>query len=617
MKSLRRLSQRLALVALGCAAGCWQGGGGREPLKIDRTSPTLGDPDRPVLLNDSITVYFSEPILPLSVTPDSVTVLDDQGHQVPGDLRIGDNWVAFVPEPPLAADLGDGSFRPGAHYGLMIAGYPRHDAVRARDGRWLVAAETFDVYAASIEQRPAGLPSLLRPPSSAVPFVLRTTDVPMQVAADAPRLQLHFTQPVLPTSVRVEAFEIRVLRSSLDVLRPRSVRVVSTSLDNLPGSTVEIDLGSLPQNAAGEQLPLTEADLISVAVLADGGLTDYAGNPPLPTPAMGWTVVSGTSVPLCEWPSDEHGYVAEDALLPGFEVAGSTIRPRVRVEAGNGSLGVFRPSNDVELRPGQPFDRGDGTLVQSIGGDFPFLAVDVPSGVRVTLDASAGPVRLLACGSVRIAGELVLRAAPVPMPGSRFATWPVRSLLAEAPVAVLAAGDVHVEGALTVERQASEGETQLLLAAAGRMSLRGTLPVNTLLVVDAAVVGGDALIEGPRGQSRAWSATFTRGLAAGADFEVRGVLPWRCLPSYEDHGLLRLVDSEPMGVFEVAWQATSPDALSRGPDLSPGHTTRWQQARDGDLLTVGLGGFVRLSLACRVRADTPLARLRAVRIDER
>ena len=98
----RRLPANLVLAATVVAAGCWQRGGEAKPLTIDRTSPVLGDSSRPVLLNDSLTVYFSGPILPLSVTPDSVTVLDDQGHQVPGDLRLGDNWVAFVPEPPLA-----------------------------------------------------------------------------------------------------------------------------------------------------------------------------------------------------------------------------------------------------------------------------------------------------------------------------------------------------------------------------------------------------------------------------------------------------------------------------------------------------------------------------------
>ena len=54
-----------------------------------------------------------------------------------------------------------------------------------------------------------------------------------------------------------------------------------------------------------------------------------------------------------------------------------------------------RPQADITLRPGVPFDRGDGVLVQSVGADFPFLAIDIPAGVRVRVESSV-PVQLLA-----------------------------------------------------------------------------------------------------------------------------------------------------------------------------------------------------------------------------
>ena len=78
----------------------------RESLSIDRTSPALDDPSKPVLLNEALTIYFSEPILPTSVTSDSVSLIDESGHKVSGQLRAGkagNDWVQFVPDPPLAA----------------------------------------------------------------------------------------------------------------------------------------------------------------------------------------------------------------------------------------------------------------------------------------------------------------------------------------------------------------------------------------------------------------------------------------------------------------------------------------------------------------------------------
>ena len=43
-----------------------------------------------------------------------------------------------------------------------------------------------------------------------MPFLLRPPDVPELLPADAPRLRLHFTLPVLPSSVTADAFVLRL-----------------------------------------------------------------------------------------------------------------------------------------------------------------------------------------------------------------------------------------------------------------------------------------------------------------------------------------------------------------------------------------------------------------------
>ena len=597
------------------AAACWRSGPETEPLRVDRTSPVLGEPDAPVLLNDALTVYFRDSILPLSVTPHSVSLLDEHGLQVPGSLDVGENWLAFRPSPPLGPELDDGSFRPGGRYRLVLAGDPRPGAIRAKDGRWLDEVAVFDVFVADVDERPPGLPSILRPPPSDLPFVQRSSDLPLQVAADAPRLYLHFTQPLLPPSVRSDAFEIRLLKGPIEELVPRSVRVVTSPLDEHPGSSVELDLGALPQRTDGTQLRLREGDLLSVALRGDRGLCDYAGRAPLPSPPSSWYVVAGGSLPLCEWPGGTGAYGDDDGLAPGFEVHEAGVRPRVRVEAGDGRLGVFRPTHDVVLRPGQPFDAGGGRLVVSEGGDFPFLAIDVPAGVRVTVDAQTAPVRLLACGGVRVAGELALSGPALPLPGGRLSTTPVQELTAQARVAIVAAGDVAILGPVTSDAPPDETRSPLFLATAGRLVLRGSLPFQTVLGVEGRGGGDGARIDGPRGQSRAYAVSFRHGPPDGAAFRVSGVLPWRQLPVHVDACRLRVFDAE--GDLGIAWQAAPPDAL-RGdrPDLGSGRVGRWQATRDGEVLPVGPAGFVRLRLEARVVAGQPLPRVRELRLVE-
>jgi len=592
-------------------AACWQEQPRRQPLQVERTSPVLDDEAQPILLNDSLTVFFSAPLLPLSVTSDSVSVLDERGHQVPGSLQVGEDWVTFRPHAPLAPDLLDGSFRPGATYQLRLAGYPRPDALRSLDGTWLEAVRAFEVHVADHGEQPAGLPSLLRPPGSELPLMLRRFEE--QLPADAPRLQLHFTQPLLPSSVTADAFEVRVLDRPVATLEPRSVRLVTSPIDPMPGCTVEIDLGTVPQRADGSRRPLIDGDWINV-MLRPGGVCDLAGNPPFSAETITWLVVEGDSVPLCGWPAPDESRFQRDDLSPGFEVRQLAVRPRVRVEAGSGRLGVFRPSEDVTLRPGEPFDRGDGELVVSEGASFPFLSIDVPPGVTVTVDARTAPVQLLSVGGVRIAGTLRVLGAPTPLPPRPFRPQPVAELIAVAPVALVAAGGIELLGDIRAEAKAQDDQTPLLLATASRMQLLGALPFQTMLVAESAPgEPGASRIEGARGQSQAYAATFTYGVADGASFDVSGELPWRQLPAHVDAGRLQIV--EPSGAIDIAWQAAPVDPIAGDrPDVGVGRVGRWQGARDGEVMSIGAGAFVRLELRCRVRHGAALPRLRELRV---
>ena len=605
-----------ALVVALLAAACWHRTATPTAFEVLRTSPNLGSDSEPILLNDSITIYFSDTLQALSVTPDSVSLVDEEDRPVRGSLRVGSNWAAFQPEPPLTRELTDGSLRPGGSYRLFVAGYPRHDAVRASDGRRLAAAVAFHVRVAGLRDRPPGLPAPLRPPMTELPFVLRTQDPPLQmVPANAPRLRLRFTLPVLPTTAAAESFEVLLMRNPIETLMPRSVRVVPSRLpDDIPGSTVEIDLGGLLRQDGSGPVALKPSDLISVALKAGpNALRDYAGNTSLPASPWYWVVAAGSSLALAEWPGDDGAdrpIVDGDPAVPGFEVRAGVMRPRVRVEAGDGSLGIFRPQRDTTLRPGEPFDRGDGQIVTSRGAVFPFLAVDIPAGVSVTIDARAGPVQILCCADLRIAGSVELLGLAQPMQGRYLQVVPVRDLLEGAPVALVAAGDVQVRGTVTARTPVAAESTPLTLATAGRMDLNGALPFNTILALEAE---GPA-VKGVLGQTKVVSATFTYGIARGASFVASGFTSWRQLPWDRDGGVVQ-ADADPE--LRIGWQFAPADIhRRREPDLRRG-LARSQPVADQDRIVVEPGAFVRFELTAQLTDSRPLPKVRELRIVDR
>ena len=596
-----------------CLLGCSRSSSTPAPLRVVRSAPTLGEQAPPLLLNDSVTVYFSEPVLALSVTSDSVSMIDDRGLQVPGTLRSGANWVSFVPAPPLTPGLADGSFRPGARYRLILAGSPRPDAIRAVDDRRLQETVAFDVRIATLDQAPAGLPAPLRPPAGDLPFLLRSSEGLQQLPANAPRLQLHFTRPILPSSVTAAAFEVVLRAEPLEVLLPRSVRVVTSWLDELPGSTVEIDLGALPRRASGKPAVALRRDDWIAVVQRPGLLLDYWGSAALPSTVQVWTVVEGDSAVLGSWSEGATRFAGERGLEPCFEVRDGVVRPRVRLEAGNGRLGVLQPRRDLVLRPGQPFDRGDGVMVVSEGSEFPFLAIDVPQGVTVRVDASAGPVLLLSCADVHVAGTLQFDAMATVMPPRRSQSLPVRDLITAAPVAVVAAGDIHVSGVVRASAPASDTTTPLLLATVGDLHLQGELPFRTMLAIEAAGDEGPLRIHGSRGQTVVFTVHFTDGVAVGAELPIVGHTQWLQVPLGHDGAVVGLVDASPE--LRFAWQAAPPESVRRDqPDVTVGRVGRPQPIGPGERINVTPETFVRLTIEARVTPDGSIPSVREPRL---
>ncbi|MCA8953397.1 MAG: hypothetical protein KDE27_28045 [Planctomycetes bacterium] len=622
-----RVRTAAGMTALLGLAGCWRASRpAPAPFSIVRVSPAEVESGDVLLLNDSVTVHFSAALDPLSVTTASFSVLDQNGNPVPGDLRTGTNWVTFVPHCPLGPELDDGSFRPGEVYRLVVASYPRPDAVRATDGRRLAQAAPFELRLAPPGpfDGPGGrLPAPLRPPATELPFVLPSPEVPQQLPADAPRLQLHFTLPVLPTSVRPDAFVVMQLKHQRSRLAVRSARVISSKLDQLPGSTVEIDLGAEPRLhggdglADGERVTLQSGDMLSVS-LATGpsAVRDLAGNEAFAS-GQWWQVVDGAALAILSWPAEDGGIAAgeDDWLSPGFEARSGMVRPRVCAEAGDGSLGLFRPQRDTVLRPGVPFDRGDGQLVQSIDGRFPFLAIDIGPDVRVRVEGSGSAVQLLACGGIRIAGELEFVGPGVPIPPLQHGAA-AAELIEQLPLVLVAAGDVRLEGAITTVTPLPPTDSAIAIAALGAIRLAGELPYNTVLAVENAPGRRRSPIQGARGQTFATSVTFTPGLAPGARFRCRGVSPWRQIAPDRDRAVVRFEGVD--GGLEVEWQAVPENPVEAGtPDRRPDRMPRPRAVHDGEWIALEPGSFVRFLIAADVGAGRGLPEFRQLRLADR
>jgi len=586
-------------------------------LRVLRTVPHLSPTAEPLHLNQAITIYFSAPLQALSVTSASVQVLDARGNPVEGQLRQGSNWVSFVPRVPLSPELTDGAFQPGRNYRISLAGHPRPDALRAVGGQRLVAASVFEfrTVAAGLPQR-----AMLLAAEPDLPCVLRLHDASQALPADDPQLRLQFTTPLLPGSVTPEALRIRRLGQAMEELQPSSLRLLHVPGEDYPGSTLEVGFAPPLRSRDGEELrPLRPGDWLSIAVCGvPEPLRDYAGNPVLATAESCWNVVAGSSLVLLQFPQDEEVWFAEDNLSPGFELRGGWLRPRVRVEAGDGALGVFRPVQDTVIRPGQPFDRGDGVQVVDRAGVLSFLAIDIPQGVRVTIDAGAGSLMVTACGGVAIAGELVLSGQPRPLPAMR-AGEALSDLLEVAPISLVTASDLLVVGEVRAGEAIPEQHCLVLFAAAGRMQLQRELPYNSVLVIESTgMTRTTPAIVGLRGQVVTTAATFRYGLPAGTRLAIRGVTPWRMLPPDRDGGELRLLGASPS--LRVAWQSAPSDAVRRQePDLRAGQVSRWQPGSDRDLLQPGLGCWLRFAVEVELlgpissQASLRQLQLRAIR----
>ena len=623
-------------LALSGVAGCADGDGPPQGwLQIRRVQPDYELPGLGggrVFLNQRITVHFNAPIDPMSITRDTIQVVDSDGRPVPGRLERRRQSVDFVPVVATLPDLSDGSFLPDAAYRLVVVGLPAGNAVRSAAGEWLAATKVREFRAVPADVSDFGYPtpflagadSVAGNPRDAGPaerespgarvldfdLVERASKLPISGTT----LRLYLGREPDPRTVRVDAFEAyRSTRSDRELarLRPGSVRLrrLPVTLESGSLSVLELEFDEPPMRAPD--------DLLFVRFVDDprSVLRDYRAQPI--ASAGGFIRVdayTGTRVPLWTFDPGRDEVRAMPATGIGFEADGVTLVPQVRRDAGDGRLGHLRPMEDVEVHARRGFDPGSGEVVRAQATDFAFRSIHVPEGVTVTfVGDGAHPVVVRSIGSVSIHGRIRFRNL---RRGPRLTERPgatVDELIESTPAVIVAGGDVRIGSAVRGSVRgagievvgAPPSRSSLALVAGGEFGIFGGLPRHVVLGIDdpGESIAGSAPLDRILRE-----LVMARGLPDEAPrLEAVGVTDWQPLPRYQLDPIHVVAEHDP--ALDVAVEIADPDPMNAArPSPRSEHRVRHRLPLTAPL-DVPPGAFFRFVL----RAPVTSPRLPALR----
>ena len=529
------------LALLAAASACHRG---PEWLEIERFEPGVRNDSLPRLaLNQPLTVYFTEPVDPLSVSSASFRIADADGRSVDGFLEIGTRSVRFRPRAPVTAALDDGSFRPGARFRLEVAGMPSSLALRSRAGRPLERSIAFPF---EIARTPGELhlSSLFLPVGIGdEPFVLELADpAGLRLAADTKRLSFRLNMPPLPSSATPAA--VRLWRLVSGAAAPQSVpierlTVIVPEEGRTGGSSTAVVTLELAAHAA-----LAGGDLCFLQFESGPeGLVDYRGRPlqvpPTPLPVK---VDPGDRVRVRDLDLAELEFEPYDDAELGFEIRDGRVVARARVEAGSGSDGVLRPEGGEAVRLDGP-------------GGAEFARIEIGPGEELRLVPDDGPLVLRVTGDVRIRGRLVLVHSGREAPWRAGRSPGVDELARAARVCLIVGGDFIVErGGEVVVEDPGTG-SPLTLIVAGTPIIEGRVPPQITLAL-----GANVRVHGVLETPIVLPSEMTPGVPSGARLRAAAATAWIALPTDRGDAIdITLLDVR--GTVSALLQVAPPDVV--------------------------------------------------------
>lgn len=441
MSENSRLAIVAMLVLLGMPACRHEGD---EYLAVRKIFPEEG---HRLLLNQAIVVSFDRPIDPLSVTRDSIRLVDGQGRVLETErVRVRDTTIEFVPRAPIQPNLEDGSYLPGDEITLEIASYPSPGTLRSHLGEWIDRRvrrtwRVVDGQAMHAEGRLSFLPSL-----ESGSFRLATLP---QVSPDGRRVELSFDRPVYPPSLNPLAMRVSERDGGA---MPISFSFRPGGRGRARGRFVSLEL----------ERPLPASGGVLWFGSSHHGLLDYRlqpilvpQDPTLMPPREGSSLriqrqASGVSVDgvVESFDRDRRRPRDIDGLGLAFEVEGSLVwsRDGLRMPKldwpGFRSLGECRPPESTRiLRPGAEAEILAGESIRLPEGilDFDRLVIEERHRVVLVLP-STGRLRVRVAGRMIVRGELILR-----LPSSASSARPKGGDAVVDPRAVWSEIDGHVD----------------------------------------------------------------------------------------------------------------------------------------------------------------------------
>lgn len=429
-----------------------------------RVQSILPDESSPLSLNQSIVVRFDRAIDPLSVTRDSVRLIDEHGQVLePERIRVREATIELVPRVPIRASLEGGTYVPGTKLRLELACYPRPDGLRSDLGELLLHAPRRSWKVVNVEERMSEGRLIFLPSSGGGAF--RLVEAP-RVSPDGRRIELRFDRPCYPPSVRPSSFRLiedmanqtaiplevepggeGVMRGRLVVLKAaRALSPAGGFLFFSPGQAGLLDYRlsplSIPRDPTAFHFPGLGRSLRirpdSTRPPREGVVEDFRER----------------RVPVEATEDLRLPFACEGRLRWGPD---GLWFPRLEWE-GFRSLGDLDPPQATrDLREGATREIGVGVtrMLPESTWDFDRVEIDAEQRVYLVLPAS-GALRLRVAGSFRVLGDLIVRvgaAGERPSLGRRDAdprpTWNDVAGRLEIEVA----GIVDVRGSIRVEPQ--------------------------------------------------------------------------------------------------------------------------------------------------------------------
>lgn len=487
-------------VGLGAAlaiSGCQRADDEPRLLWVERFRPAG---ERGVFLNEVLTVHLSAPVDPASVHRSSARVVDDRGRPVEGQFEVDDERLHFYPRAPATALLTDGTFEPGGTYRLELAGFPRPDGIRGREGEPLGRPwnAVFTIASESTGEPLFEDPTLWSAhPLTLVGTELQPTD-PIVLACD---------EALDPRSVRGQAFQLRRFVDGGDgdvgdVDGPRLVHIP------LRATLTSNDRG-------GARVSLFPVDDEDVRRALDPGEYHFGYDPGAePLLDLGgnrvgaiWGGLPGGLVPLAVTAADRAGS-ARSFVLDFLD--GGLRSPEEPL--GVDGTAWWDDGGVVTVRlPAAVGDGRDGAVLVSEGaalGSIAATSLTLPPGCGAEL-AGDGPIVLRSQGRVALSGRLDRRSPEATRAwdgNGEHEEW-IREQSAAGALSEIDFGLAETLSEWIAEAEKGS-EPWTVIVAGGDLVIDGELLVDGPLVL---VAGGWLRVTGRVSASEVWKSDLGSG----------------------------------------------------------------------------------------------------------